>query len=590
MKALKKINNSFIGFTFILGTILCVSSCITPNETEKLTLENTDKNTAIISASNKSGSSVKMNINSSIKGFSAKSTQNGSLASTSVVTLRIVLSENQFDPFNNPINPVTPPANSNTSRRYNPPPASVIFNNLLPGKTYYIAAKAYSSASEIIPDNITEGGIYITQESIQVSPSGIITINSDSPPTGEINFNIPLKNIVGARVDVPINLMNGKMGDFKNKDNLVDKVAGLPLLQTDVDISDGGDGVIVWREGLVASGTRRIKLKAIRDYMPSGKSLNVFSLTELLSKPSVSLNESNNGIICWDYTPNAGVPEMRFMRVLNLTSTGFLTSFGIGGNYNNCDVQIQNKTSATQTGVIAYTDNGSSGIIKARALRSTNNFSTIDLGSFEFDISSGTQNSNVSLSKVTKNNYALAVWQNLSGSDGSIKARKVQIDHTTPSPTLLFPESEYTISFEPTITLMNPSVAIDEDGNGFVTWTKAANIYYRKVFDFKAYGSIIQIRNPLTNNQSNSKVHINDKGNGLITWTEAQDIYGINIFNYDVSGLPFKINDTIGGESQDNSALDFDSQGNGYIGWSDDRDTPGVKEIYGKRIVDYYPN
>lgn len=591
MKSLKLANISIVSSLILINSMLY--SCNIPIENiNKNNINILDNNkVAFISASDRKGSSIKFNINSIIKNFSTKATQNGSQEVTTMNSIRIVLSENSIDPFNFPVN-------LNTSKLYTTPPGiptSVVFDNLQAGKTYYIAARAYSSSVESTANNITEGGTYITNEYIQVLSNGSISIVGDDLD-GEIDFYIPLKNTVGARVDVPISISNGKMGDFKNKDNKVEQVASIPLSIPDVDITDGGNGAIVWRERATGSGIKRIKLKAIIDNIPNGSSIDVDTTaptTDLLKKPSVSINSNNNGFVCWDYTVNAGVPVIRFKHLNNLTTLSGLNTL-TGSDQAGCDIQIKNNSS--DSGIIAFTDISAGGVIKARALKSVNNFASFTLGTdlsatdTPVSTSSGF-NSNVSISKVTKDNFVLSAWQNDSGGDGFIKIRKVKIDTSTSPPTLNFeaPLTDTTIAFQATVLLINPSVAIDENGNGLIVWHNTGDnrIYARKILNYKAQGSNITLT---TGASSNPKVYINDQGHGLITWTQAQDIYGLNIINYELGTTSFKINDLTGSDIQDNSSFDFDSNGNGYIGWEDDRDSPPTSEIYGKRIIDYYPN
>ncbi|MFN8578444.1 MAG: hypothetical protein U0354_16565 [Candidatus Sericytochromatia bacterium] len=548
-------------------------------------------NIAFISVSDKKGASIKVNINSIVKSFSTKATQNGSQEITNMNSIRIVLSENSLDPFNFPVN-------ANTSKFYTSPsiPTTVVFDSLQANKTYYIAARAYSSATESTANNITEGGTYITNEYIQVSASGTVSIVGDSAPIGEINFSIPLKNAVGARVDVPVNISNGKMGDFKNKDNKVEQVSTIPLFTPDVDITDGGDGAIVWKERGAGSGIKKIKLKAIIDNIPNGTSLDVditAPTTDNFNKPTISLNSNNNGFVCWDYTAAASVPIIRFKHLNNLTTLSTLNNLS-GSDQSGCDIKI--KHTSSDSGILAFTDINVSGVIKARALKSSNNFASFtfgtDISPSDIVISSNASNSNVSLSKVTKDNYVMAIWQRSSGVSRQINSNKIQIDNTGANPNLIvITGNEANLdNNNSSINLTTPSIAIDENGNGFAVWQRGTggNIICSKIVNFNPEGSLINITT--TNNASNPKVYINDQGHGLITWTQAQDIYGLSIVNYELGSTSFKINDLTGSDIQNNSSFDFDTYGNGYVAWEDDRDSPATSEIYGKRIIDYYPN
>lgn len=578
MFALKKLNYSLLSLSLILSAF----SCTVPNK-EGIVSTSSNNSEQVIKVSDKVGSSVKMNVSTLLKGFSLKDTKNGTTSSLSPYKIRIVMSTEPYETYNNPVN-------VNTSFAVSGPfPATVKFDNLQPNKNYFIACKAFSSNTEDPSTNITESGTYFSQEYIQVNSSGAVSIPLDTGTIGQIDMLVPLKNAEGARVDVINNISNGKMADFQDKDSLIEKIVSVDLVMPDVDVSDSGDGVIVWKER-IGSGTQKIKLKPIIDYIPDGNSSDVRTLTDNLNKPSVSVNANNNGLICLD--SKATNPEIYIYPISNINNIGTPNFFG--SNYNNCDIQIKNSI-PSDSGLIAYTDSAAGGVIKAKGFKSANNFSSVtyasDMSSSETTISSNTSNQNVSISRVTKDNNALVVWQSNNSGYG-ITARKVKINNSVTPPVINLPSPEcdtYLIDFDTSYQLLKPSVSIDENGSGFVVWEKQSNIYYRKIYEFKAQGATKQVRNPITNTDSNPKVMINSKGNGLISWTEAQDMYGINIYNYEVFGNPFKIDDSTS-SIQDNSSFDIDEKGHGYISWTDDRDAPGTKAIYGKRIIDFYPN
>lgn len=611
----KRISYLILNNIIALSTSMLIFSCSLPNQ-KTLTNES-----IVLSASSKPGVNIKLNIKAYLKNkdtnsnFKLMSTDSGIKEETSLTTsggIRVVMSDNSSDPYNNPVS-----VNSSiliADFDSYPSGRVITLSNLQPNKTYYLAARAFSDSSDEFGTNITEGGTYIVNEYIQVTSNGEINIINDTGDIGEIDFNVPLLSAKGAKVDTEATLLNGKSGDFASKDFSVSKGISPSdnLDSPSISINDYGYGLVSW--ALKGGSINQINSKIIKDYIPSGSNITYDSVSPsvaILDRPNTALNNKGNGFICWDYKPLSGNGEIRFQHIRNLNNNSVTQSITTG-DFSGCNVQVKNYSSPSQDSAIIVWSDVATGNLKAIPISSSdafNTFNPLNMGS-EIDIfsESGSSNKNPSISTINEEGIGVVVWQYASGATNrGIKYAKFEIDTLSTTPSINIIDGPYDISYSSFSNLTDPSISLDKEGNGMVAWVAGQTISYRKFESYKPVSDSKQVPN-ISSPSVNPKVRINDKGNGLLVWSgtgsEANnyDIEGIRINNYSLSGNIFKIDDVDGTidipsdslySHQKKPVLGLDIKGSGYISWLDDRTSfnfSPVNEIYGKRIVDFYPN
>ena len=188
-----------------------------------------------------SKSSVKVKISfSDTNSFSTKANRNGTNYSA-YNHVKLVLSTNSGDPYNNPAFIFTPVSPAVIGAG-----GSLSITGLVPNTTYYLAAKAFSDAGGTI--NVTEGIVANATESLTINQDGSsFTLNNDVFDVGNWNISLSTKASDGAAVDTNLSLIDG-VDNFGIKEQLIPTISSGNQLTPDISINELGKGGVVWRE------------------------------------------------------------------------------------------------------------------------------------------------------------------------------------------------------------------------------------------------------------------------------------------------------------------------------------------------------
>lgn len=385
---------------------------------------------------------------------------------------------------------------------------TVLFQNLKPNTTYYVAARAFYDAVETI--NVTSidgtpsgagGGTAgpFNGETITVAPNGVITLNNDStpPPGSGINnvwdLTMQLQASVGASTTGKISVVNGvdtpgpvgfySIYDFITNNYHIEDYNGSQT-NPDIAITDNNEAIIVWSgEGAGDSdgiyGQRHINDEKIKD-----NEFDINSTTPgIQGNPRISSDKINRFVVVWD-----GVSEIRGKLIHADTSLAFSSEFLIDSSSSPSKPALAMVSTGAGTGKFVVVWNGSNGV----------------------------------------------------DTDGGIFARLYDFNGTTVTPvTSLFSVNTATTGLQ-----QNPSVAMMADGSFIVVWEGQGigdtyGIYFQQ---YNSAGTPLGPNRLVTfdspNNDLEPSVSINSSGQGVIVWKTQ------NGANFDILAQKFNNNGT----------------------------------------------
>ena len=118
----------------------------------------------------------------------------------------------------------------------------------------------------------------------------------------------------------------------------------------------------------------------------------------------------------------------------------------------------------------------------------------------------------------------------------------------------------------------------------------------RKIENYKAVGIEFQVDKlaPAVKKQLNPSVHVDDNGNGVIVWDDDRNankyLYGIKLSNYypvGESAIQFTTDANAKNSSNASPRMSINSLGRGMI-VTDAGSNPLLPDIYGTRLRDFY--
>jgi len=140
-------------------------------------------------------------------------------------------------------------------------------------------------------------------------------------------------------------------------------------------------------------------------------------------------------------------------------------------------------------------------------------------------------------------------------------------------------------------------VAVDADGDAFVTWTSygqdgsSTGIYGQRIDEaWMKVGSELQINSYTSNSQNSPRVALDADGNALVTWqsfNQDGSVYGIYGQRFDAAGM--KVGEEIQVNTwtfgyQRNPSVAMDADGDGFITWRSNGQDGDRYGIYGQRF------
>ena len=550
-----------------------------------------------------SKSSVKVKISfSDTNSFSTKANRNGTNYSA-YNHVKLVLSTNSGDPYNNPAFIFTPVSPAVIGAG-----GSLSITGLVPNTTYYLAAKAFSDAGGTI--NVTEGIVANATESLTINQDGSsFTLNNDVFDVGNWNISLSTKASDGAAVDTNLSLIDG-VDNFGIKEQLIPTISSGNQLTPDISINELGKGGVVWRE---TSSPNEIHFSAINDYSPSGIEQRVeANAASTLLSPTIGLNDFGNGGVFWNVS--ASNPSIKYTHIQNYEINPLFKDLATPGTpITTLEKQRVKFQKTGNIGLLAFQNSPSTSISGVVLDGGVDNFKT-NIGMISSNIIVNTSPdtpTNVDLSTPIAGSPSktFVVWENKNGvSNNSIKGRGLTNlvgSSFTQGSTVKISQSIVSGSIE---NNYNPRVSLNSLGNGLVVWEHSDSlnpnthtnekIFARKIENYKAVGIEFQVDKlaPTVKKQLNPSVYVDDNGNGVIVWDDDRNgalfkyLFGIKLSNYypiGESAVQFTVNSSIKNSSNASPRMSINSLGRGMI-VSDSETSTGAPDIYGTRLRDFY--
>ncbi|MFN8673404.1 MAG: hypothetical protein U0457_15135 [Candidatus Sericytochromatia bacterium] len=558
--------------------------------------------------------------------FSTKSNRNGTFFGA-YQSVKLFLSKNSSDPINNPAAPPSILSQAQISSNN----GNLSFYGLAPNTTYYMAAQAFDGAGGT-GTNVTLGEFSISPESLQISPDGYSYTLNEIAPNGVWDIDLTTKSSTGAALDSRVGIKTGRDFFASNNEFTLNTNFTQPQVFADISINDLGNGMSIWKQ--TNAGNDDIRLNLITDYLPNGIDYVLKNATTAigLSTPNVTINNKGNGLAVWfesqgnsvqgayirNFTPTiTGVPFTSLdTTIISSANYAALTSTNLK--------EVKAKISRTSSvGVIAtsasFTSNlGSIHIRKFSSTPTPTDFSSgITLDAFTgLGLTNLVRQGNATveylnpdISNIAPNpsNDFVITYQASSNTNtlNEIEMRKISLLPSVNMGAVTFVsqnKTAFTQSYN-----FNPSVQINDNGNGLVVWERGTGlgsdkkIYARKLENFIPVGNEFQVEpNAPSSTQLSPQVSIDNNGNGLIAWKDNRVaypasnhiIYGVKLVDYFPSGDVFPIlkKNNLTSNTTEDIRMENNSLGKGLIicscNLSGDPNTP---DIYAVRLRDFYP-
>lgn len=135
-----------------------------------------------------------------------------------------------------------------------------------------------------------------------------------------------------------------------------------------------------------------------------------------------------------------------------------------------------------------------------------------------------------------------------------------------------------------------PAISLDHSGNGIAVWkdSRSANgIFYTSFMDYGIVtgDKVLVSGSNIFSDPASPSVAINSDGTGLVTWSQGGSLKGMKVSNFAPSGGIFSLSPMASSYSP---FIDLNYQGHGILSWV--QDGGATDKVFSRHIIDYQPN
>lgn len=516
----------------------------------------------------KTGVSVSVRIGGSSTGFNTKTVLPVAPALIKdIKSYSVGLCTNPSDPLNSV---AAGPVSVNRDGTVLASPHNITFINVPVGGPYYAVVSAFDGLNGT-GNNITESFAANTGIKAAVS-SNSVTVNNDLTlnPSGQMLF-------------VNLKLQGSKPGDEDFKVGF-----GTAPSQNTPDISADalGNGLVVWSDNR-NSGTSGIDIfaRVMRNYNFVGSDIQInIMATGDQTEPSVSLNTAGDGLVVWKGSNGAANNIIHGLKIHNYAPFG-------------AEFVIPSVTTSEQGEPSVMIDFSGNGFVVWEDNRN-GNYDIYGKKISAFVPSAGgdvlisaapdgdQKNPRVSINGLNGN--GIVVWNdNRTSYPNSIFARTI-LSFT--------PDTEYQINPIDESAHFNPSVSMNPDtGNGLITWQRIGEILALNINNFipNVPNSAFQVSQISPSSKEFPDVALDPNGNGFITWIDLREgpakIYGKKVTNYSATSATSDISISTSATStyQLYPVVSINENGGGIVVWGDH--SGATDTIFARHLIGFNP-
>lgn len=591
-------------FLLLTSTLYACGNNFTKTEDTKTNLKiSTVKNIVLDLGEGNISFTTKLNINSKNQ-FKTKANANGVFYGN-WDNVDVFITKNQANPIANidytyNLSSATITATSGTIQ--------FTFKGLKPNTTYYLGAKALSGTT-----NITAGDFSLSSEILVTTQDGSdAVLQNDISNIGLWDLSIKtLPNTIGAKIDSNIVISDGK-DSFALKEQLVNKNTTQQQKEPNIFVNNTGEGLSVFTDYSNGSETS-IMGTFINDYIPDGKEFRIDSTgggVLTLPKPIVAINDFGYGMVLWNNATQ--INYTRIKNYAPSTIGGEVNQiFDASNNPKNPKVVMQKSNNVglvvyeNTNEIVGKFLDGTGTPNFSGSVNPSGPFSIAPSGNINPDVSN--------LSNTDSPLKAVVVFNSSANTTikGALLTN-ITSSGLSPSPVFTINQNSYSYNAKPKVAVnsLGNGLIVWQANNGQVLENR---ILVRRVENAFVTGSSVLsgaefkadpvVSDPSSTSssplidQTNPTVFVDDNGNGLIVWVEKiatghANIRGIRIHNYTPSGRAFTVNSyiaTYGSNASPN--LSINELGLGNAVWEGNINTNSTDnpDIYSIRLRDFYP-